>query len=88
VGVALLHGGSVLVVANSNRYASDEAADQTLSVVDTQAALEGRDALLGLLPAGAFPRETAVLPDDRTVLVTNVRSQSLQAISVVPSPLR
>jgi DNA-binding beta-propeller fold protein YncE len=83
VGLALLQSGSMVVVANSNRYGSDEAVPQTLSVVDATAALEGRDALVGALPAGVFPREIAALPDDRTVLVTNVRSQSLQAISLV-----
>jgi hypothetical protein len=68
------------VVANSHRY--DPAADEpkTLSVVDARAALAGKRALLGTIPAGAFPRELATLPDDRTVLVTNVFSQSLQTV--------
>jgi DNA-binding beta-propeller fold protein YncE len=83
VGLALLHGGSIVVAANSNRYGGGETDPQTLSVVDAAAALGGRDGLVGVLPAGIFPREITALPDDRTVLVTNVRSQSLQAISVV-----
>jgi DNA-binding beta-propeller fold protein YncE len=84
VGVALLDGGATVVVANSNRYGSDAQDPQTLSVVDAGAALAGRPALVGALPAGAFPRELARLPDDRTVLVTNVYSSELEAVSLPP----
>jgi DNA-binding beta-propeller fold protein YncE len=83
VGLALLDRGSTVVVANSNRYGRDARQPQTLSVIDADAALKGRKALIGSVPAGAFPRELARLPDDRSLLVTNVFSQSLQAISVV-----
>jgi DNA-binding beta-propeller fold protein YncE len=83
VGLALLDRGSTVVVANSNRYGRDAEQPQTLSVIDADAALEGRKALVGSVPAGAFPRELARLPDDRSVLVTNVFSQSLQAVSVL-----
>jgi DNA-binding beta-propeller fold protein YncE len=83
VGLALLAGGGTVVVANSNRYGPDAQRAQTLSVVDAQAALKGRRALIGSVPAGAFPRELARLPDDRSVLVTNVLSQSLEAVSVI-----
>jgi DNA-binding beta-propeller fold protein YncE len=83
VGLALLDRGSTVVVANSNRYGRDARQPQTLSVIDADAALKGRKALVGSIPAGAFPRELACLPDDRSLLVTNVFSQSLQAVSVV-----
>ena len=39
-------------------------------------------ALVGTIPAGAWPREVVALPDDRTVLVTNVNSRSLQSVVV------
>jgi DNA-binding beta-propeller fold protein YncE len=84
VGLALLDRGSTVVVANSNRYGHDSEQPQTLSVVDADAALKGRRALVGSIPAGAFPRELARLPDDRSVLVTNVFSRSLEAVSVLP----
>jgi DNA-binding beta-propeller fold protein YncE len=84
VGLALLDRGSTVVVANSNRYGHDAEQPQTLSVIDADAALKGRKALMGSVPTGAFPRELARLPDDRGVLVTNVFSQSLLAVSVVP----
>jgi DNA-binding beta-propeller fold protein YncE len=83
VGLALLNRGSTVVVANSNRYAADAEQPQTLSVIDAEAATKGRRALVGSVPAGAFPRELARLPDDCSVLVTNVFSQSLQAVSVI-----
>jgi DNA-binding beta-propeller fold protein YncE len=83
VGLALLDRGATVVTANSNRYGQDAAQPQTLSVIDADAALKGRKALVGSIPAGAFPRELASLPDGRSLLVTNVFSQSLQAVSVV-----
>jgi DNA-binding beta-propeller fold protein YncE len=81
-GLAVLAGGSRVVVANSNRYASAEE-PQTLAVVDVEAALRHqRSALLGTIPAGAWPREVVALPDDRTVLVTNVYSRSLESVAI------
>jgi len=41
-----------IVVANSNRVAGPRASG-TLDVLDTAAALAGRPALLGLIPAGS-----------------------------------
>jgi len=81
-GLAVLAGGSRVVVANSNRH-GDAEEPQTLAVVDVEAALvHRRSALLGTIPAGAWPREVAALPDDRTVLVTNVYSRSLQSVAI------
>jgi DNA-binding beta-propeller fold protein YncE len=82
VGLALLHSGRRLVAANSNRYAADRGEPQSLSVVDTDAALGGRPALLGTVPARSWPRELAALPDDRTLLVTNVLSRTLETVTV------
>jgi DNA-binding beta-propeller fold protein YncE len=81
-GVAVLARGSRVVVANSNRHGSDQE-PQTLAVVDAQAALRRRSsALLGTIAAGVWPREVVALPDDRTVLVTNVYSRSLESVVV------
>lgn len=82
VGLAVLDRGSTVVVANSNRYGPGAERPQTLSVIDADVALRGRKALVGIIPAGAFPRELARLPDDRSLLVTNVFSQTLQAVSL------
>lgn len=84
VGLALVRGGSLVVVANSNRYQGGDR-PQTLSVVEAGAALAGeKKALLGTIPAGVFPRELAVLPDDETILVTNFASKSLETVSLAP----
>lgn len=80
-GLAVLAGGSRVVVANSNRHGDTEE-PQTLAIVDVDAALaRRRGALLGTIPAGAWPREVVALPDDRTVLVTNVYSRSLESVT-------
>jgi DNA-binding beta-propeller fold protein YncE len=83
VGLALLHEGSTVVVANSNRYGPDAQQPQTLSVIDADIALKGgRRAVVGSIPAGAFPRELARLPDGCGVFATNVFSQTLQAVRI------
>ena len=55
-------------------------------VVGVAAALAGRPALLGYLPAGGFPREMALEPDGRTLLVTNFSSGQLEAVEVADLP--
>jgi hypothetical protein len=45
-----------------------------LGVVDTAAALAGRPAVLRLITAGSFPRQLALEPGGRVLLVTNYSS--------------
>lgn len=85
VGLALVDGGSRIVVADSNRFNAAGAAS-SLAVVGVAAALAGRPALLGYLPAGGFPREMALEPDGRTLLVTNFNSGQLEAVGVASLP--
>lgn len=87
VGLALVDGGSRIVVADSNRFSASGAAS-SLAVVDLAAALAGRPALLGYLPAGGFPREMALEPDGRTLLVTNFSSGQLEVVGVAALPDR
>jgi len=85
VGLALVRGGTRIVVADSNRFdVGGQAA--SLAVVDVPAALAGRPALLGYLPAGRFAREMALEPDGGTLLVTNFASGQLEAVSVPDLP--
>jgi hypothetical protein len=51
-----------------------------------RACCPGRPALLGLVPAGQFPREMAVAPDGRTLLVGNYLSGQLEAVDVASLP--
>jgi DNA-binding beta-propeller fold protein YncE len=80
VGVILVDGGRLAVVADSNRFAGGGA--QWLSVVRVRDALRGRPALAGQVRAGTFPRQFAVSRDGRTLYVTNYLSGQLETISV------
>ncbi len=82
VGVTTADGGRLVVVADSNRFAGAGGEAQWLSVVDAGAALAGRPALLGQVPAGAFPRDLAVSPDGSTVFVSNFESRDIEAVAV------
>jgi DNA-binding beta-propeller fold protein YncE len=84
VGLAAVHGGSLVVVADSNRFgASGATAD--LDVVNVAAALSRGRAVVGHIAAGSFPREMALLPDG-TLLVTNYASGQVEAVDVASIP--
>ena len=84
VGLAAVHGGSLVVVADSNRFgASGATAD--LDVVNVAAALSSGRAVVGHIAAGSFPREMALLPDG-TLLVTNYASGQVEAVDVASIP--
>jgi DNA-binding beta-propeller fold protein YncE len=85
VGLALSGDGQRLVVANSDRF-SAKGATANLAVVNVRAALAGRPALLGLIPAGAFPREMTVIPRTDTLLVTDYLAEQVQAVNLATAP--
>ena len=85
VGLALVGGGKQIVVADSNRFSASGAAS-SLAVVGVAAALAGRPALAGYLTAGGFPREMALEPGGRTLLVANFSSRQLEAVDVADLP--
>jgi DNA-binding beta-propeller fold protein YncE len=85
VGLALVDSGTRIVVADSDRF-SAPGATSSLAVVDVRAALAGKPALLGYLRAGGFPRQMALEPGGRTLLVTNFSSQQLEAVGVAGLP--
>ena len=85
VGLALAGHGTRIVVADSNRFRAGGAAS-SLAVVSVSAALAARPALLGYFPAGGFPRELALEPGGRTLLVSNFSSQQLEAVDVASLP--
>jgi DNA-binding beta-propeller fold protein YncE len=84
VGLALSGDGQRLVVADSDRF-SAKGATANLAVVNVKAALAGRPALLGLIPAGAFPREMTVIPRTDT-LVTDYLAEQVQAVNLATAP--
>jgi len=85
VGLALVDGGQRIVVADSNRFATG-GARSSLAVVNVAAALAGKPALAGYLPAAGFPRQMALAPDGRTLLVTNFTSGQLEEVNVASLP--
>jgi hypothetical protein len=86
VPIAVIDGGRKVVAGNSNRFAGGNE-PQTLTVLDESKMKDGAAAVLGSVPAGAFPREMAVSSDGRTLFLTNFGSQSLQAIDIARLPL-
>jgi DNA-binding beta-propeller fold protein YncE len=86
VGVAVIDSGRKIVVTNSNRFAADSTDRQTLTVVDASKISTGADAVIGAIPAGAFPREMRVTSDGRVLLLTNFGSRSVQMIDLSHLP--
>jgi len=86
VPVMLVDGGKKVVVGNSNRFAGGDA-PQSLVVLDAARIGEGIGAVLGIIPAGAFPREMAVSADGQTLFLTNFGSNSLQMMDVAHLPI-
>jgi DNA-binding beta-propeller fold protein YncE len=81
VGLALADSGRLVVVADSNRF-NQPGAHAALTVVDTTAALAGRPAVIGTIPAGAFPREMSLEGKGTTLLVSNFTSKQLEAVQL------
>lgn len=85
VGLMLVRSGSLIVVADSDRF-QPSGANASLSVVSVVAAVSGKPAVLGQIAAGVFPREMALVPGGRTLLVGNYMSGQLEAVSVPSLP--
>ncbi len=82
VGVAVVNDGKFVLVTNSNRFAKDQSARQTLTVIDASRVSEGQAAIMGSVPAGIFPREFGQSPDGKTLFVANYLSNELEVIDV------
>lgn len=87
VGVAVVGGGRQVVVTNSNRFARDQRARQTLTVIDAARVGDGASAILGSVPAGIFPREFGHSPDGQTLYVANYISNELEVIDLKRMPV-
>lgn len=79
VSITLIDSGDLALVTDSARY-SQPNADQTIAVIDTSRTLTSQPALLGLIPAGAFPRQFGQAPDG-PLLLTDFDSQDVRVIS-------
>jgi DNA-binding beta-propeller fold protein YncE len=81
VGLVLADNGRIALVGNSNRglvAGTGGNAPQTVSIIDTAAALARRPALLGTVPAGLFPRDLSVDPANGQVFVANFNSGTIE----------
>jgi len=87
VGVAVVDGGRKVIVTNSNRFAGSANDRQTLTVVDASRVREGAAAIMGSIPAGAFPREMRVTADGRALIVTNFASSQIELIDLARLPI-
>jgi DNA-binding beta-propeller fold protein YncE len=83
VGVALVRRDRNLVVADSNRFGA-AGMHANLAVVRIEA--NGTLTLEGYLPAGSFPRDMAVSPDGKTVIVANYGSGQVETVNTTTIP--
>jgi hypothetical protein len=81
LGETLVDNGARLLVVDSN-LSHLANASSNLAVVSTAKALSGKPALLGYLPLGPVPRQFAVEPGGRVVLVTVQGAGRLEAINI------
>jgi DNA-binding beta-propeller fold protein YncE len=81
VGLALLRKGARIVVADSNRFGA-RGQSAALTVIDAEAALAGKAAVIGEIPSGMFPRELFAEPSRNRLLVTNFASNQLEVIDL------
>ncbi len=84
VGLTAVRHGTLIVVADSNRF-NAAGAHADLTVVNVAAALDGRPAIVGHIPAGQFPRDITAAADG-TVLVSNFSSGQVEAVDTAAIP--
>ena len=81
LGETLVDHGARILVADSNlNHLAGESPN--VAVVSTAKALSGQPALLGYLPVGRVPRQFAVEPGGRVVLVTVQGAGQLEAVNI------
>jgi DNA-binding beta-propeller fold protein YncE len=79
VDVTFTDAGTLLAVTDSARF-DDPDADQTVAIVSTADAVARRPALIGFLPAGAFPRQFGQASGG-PLLFTDFNSDDIRLIS-------
>jgi DNA-binding beta-propeller fold protein YncE len=85
IGLLLADDGRVALVSNSNRglvTGTGSNVRQTVSVINTAAALAQRPAVVGTVPAGLFPRDLSFDPGTGQVLLGNFSSGTIEEFPV------
>jgi DNA-binding beta-propeller fold protein YncE/tRNA A-37 threonylcarbamoyl transferase component Bud32 len=85
LGLTIYDHGARIVVADSNRDHVPGGVSN-LAVIDVQKALDHQPALLGTVRSGDVPRQVALYPGGKTLLVTDTGSGQVQAIKVADLP--
>lgn len=86
VPIAVIDHGRMVIAGNSNRFAAGNA-PQYLVVLNAAKFDQGIGAVLGIVPAGVFPREMRVSADGRTLFLTNFGSRTLQMLDIGRLPI-
>jgi DNA-binding beta-propeller fold protein YncE len=82
IGIAVIDGGKMLVVANSNANSTGPDKSASLTVIDTTRISSGAEAVLGTIPAGVDARNVSVTADGHTLLVANGGSGTLELVDL------
>ncbi len=85
IGLALVNDGSRMVVADTDVNHTSRLADN-LAVLNVQAALAGKPALLGFIQSGDLPREFGIVPGGRELLVSDNGSAQIQVVDLTKLP--
>jgi len=85
LGLVLVNNGKRMVVADSNRD-NVGTAKPGLAVIDVDKALAGEPAVLGTIKSGLAPRQFALEPNGKTLLVTNTGSGQVETVNVGQLP--
>ena len=89
VGLLLVDDGRLALVGNSNRGpvpGTGSDVRQTVSVINTAAALAHRSAVLGVVPTGLFPRDLTFDQATGQVLLGNFNSSTIEEFPVPKAP--
>jgi len=82
VPVVVVQNGARVIAGNSNRFGTAGSGNQALTVIDAVRFHEGKAAVLGSLPAGLFPRSLALTSDQRTVILANFGSGTIETLDI------
>jgi 6-phosphogluconolactonase (cycloisomerase 2 family) len=88
-GLLLVDQGRLALVSNSNRglvLGTGSDVPQTVSIINTAAALAHRSALVGAVPAGLFPRDLTLDQATGQVLLGNFNSGTVEEFPVPAAP--
>lgn len=80
VSLIFINHGRHIITADSNRFLYANATSG-LTVVDAEAALKSKQGF-PRIPTGLFPREFALSPNGKTLLVSDYGSDVVQAVNI------